>query len=350
MSGLARDNGYRLARLGPVSHRLHVRRTIICALLCLLVLAGALAAAPLGSYQTGFGDLLDVLLRPDRATGQGHAIILDFRLPRILLALLCGAMLGLAGAAMQSVTRNGLADPGLLGVREGASLAVISLVIALPTAPLFLRPLVGMTGGLAVALLVAMIAGNVSRLRFILIGIGVSWALSAALSVILTTAEIRDVQTALIWMAGSLNAASWEELPLALACCTIGATLLLITTRAADTALLGDAAAIGLGVRLRRLAVIRFAAAALLTAACVSTAGSLGFVGLIAPHLARLAIGGGQLALLTGSGVIAAALVLAADTIGRLAFAPLQLPAGIVLSIVGVPVLLALLWQRRNQL
>ena len=125
--------------------------------------------------------------------------------------------------------------------------------------------------------------------------------------------------------------------------------LLLFTARAADVALLGNHAATGLGVRTARLALLRVLAPVVLTAACVSCVGSIGFMGLIAPHMARLVMRGGQTALLMGSAVLGALLVLLADTVGRLAFLPLQLPAGIVISLIGGPFFLLLLWQRRDR-
>lgn len=348
---VARQNGYRLVSLGPMSHRIHMRCVVTLGLLCLFVLAAAFIVAPLGSHEAGVRELLDVLFDPAHATGEGHRIIRDLRLPRIVMALLAGGMLGLSGAALQSLTRNGLADPGLLGVKEGASLSVVALMLLMPSAGLCLRPLAGMAGGFLSALLVASIARDLTRMRFVLIGIGLSWLMSAALSLILTTADIRDVQTAMIWLAGSLNAVSWDIVPIALVCASIGAVILFLTAAAADAALLGNPLATALGVPLRRLSILRFIAPVLLTAACVSCVGSLGFVGLLAPHMARLALrGGGQTALLTSSALFGATLVLIADSIGRLAFAPLQLPAGIVLAVVGVPVLLLLLWKRRDLL
>ncbi len=274
----------------------------------------------------------------------------DIRLPRILMALLCGAMLGLAGAAMQSITRNGLADPGLIGVKEGASIVVLALVLFFPAVGLVWRPLAGMVGGIAVALLVLTLARDCSRPRFILIGIGVSWSLAAAVGIFMTTADVRDVQTAMIWLAGSLQAATWPLLAVAFCWALPGAIILFCTARAADVALLGDRTAIGLGVRLQQLTVLRFFAPVLLTSASVSCVGSLGFVGLMAPHMARFVLRGGQVSLLCGSALIGALLVLATDTLGRLAFAPLQIPAGIVIALVGCPFFVVLLWRRRDAL
>ncbi|HBS0336543.1 TPA: iron ABC transporter permease [Klebsiella pneumoniae] len=314
-----------------------------------LVLAD-IAARTLAAPQELATGAMTALLAPQEMGEQPRFILFDIRLPRILMALLCGAMLGLAGAAMQSITRNGLADPGLIGVKEGASIVVLALVLFFPAVGLVWRPLAGMVGGIAVALLVLTLARDCSRPRFILIGIGVSWSLAAAVGIFMTTADVRDVQTAMIWLAGSLQAATWPLLAVAFCWALPGAIILFCTARAADVALLGDRTAIGLGVRLQRLTVLRFFAPVLLTSASVSCVGSLGFVGLMAPHMARFVLRGGQVSLLCGSALIGALLVLATDTLGRLAFAPLQIPAGIVIALVGCPFFVVLLWRRRDAL
>ncbi|MEJ8212075.1 iron ABC transporter permease, partial [Klebsiella pneumoniae] len=225
-----------------------------------------------------------------------------------------------------------------------------ALVLFFPAVGLVWRPLAGMVGGIAVALLVLTLARDCSRPRFILIGIGVSWSLAAAVGIFMTTADVRDVQTAMIWLAGSLQAATWPLLAVAFCWTLPGAIILFCTARAADVALLGDRTAIGLGVRLQQLTVLRFFAPVLLTSASVSCVGSLGFVGLMAPHMARFVLRGGQVSLLCGSALIGALLVLATDTLGRLAFAPLQIPAGIVIALVGCPFFVILLWRRRDAL
>jgi iron complex transport system permease protein len=290
------------------------------------------------------------LFFPQALNAEQLYIVWDIRLPRLLMALLCGAMLGMAGAAMQSITRNGLADPGLLGVKEGSSVAVLALILLFPALGLAWRPVAGMAGGLLAALIVLLLARDFSRPRFILLGIGVSWTFAAGIGVFMTTADVRDVQTALVWMAGSLHTATWPLLVVATCWALPAALILFVTARASDVALLGHQAAAGLGVRMAWLMRIRFFAPVLLTAACVSCAGSIGFVGLIAPHMARFLRGGGQVALLSGSALLGALLVLVADSLGRLAFAPLQIPAGIVISLTGGPFFLLLLWQRRDRL
>lgn len=347
---LARRNGYALLRAGAVSRRVHLRRAGLTALLLAALGALSLYSLGSGSQDVPLGAVLSALNDTNAGVPALHRIVADLRLPRILLALACGAMLGLSGASLQSLTRNGLADPGLLGVREGASLAILLVFFGFPGLPLALRPVAGIAGGVAAALATIYLCGCVSRLRFILTGIGVSWFLSAIVAMVLLAADADKMQSAMVWLAGNLAATSWEIVTLAGCFLVAGATLLFISAAAGDASELGDGLASGLGVNLKLLAGVRLLAPILLTAACVSVAGSLGFVGLIAPHLARLFVGGGQTSLLAASGLWGAILVLAADTVGRTLFAPLQLPAGIVLAAIGVPALLLLLWRRRHQL
>lgn len=321
----------------------------LAAIMMLMLLALGLYSLSRGSFPLPASTLARALLAPQDMGEQPRFILFDIRLPRILMALLCGAMLGLAGAAMQSITRNGLADPGLIGVKGGQHRGAGAGAV-FPAVGLVWRPLAGMVGGVAVALLVLTLARDCSRPRFILIGIGVSWTLAAAVGIFMTTADVRDVQTAMIWLAGSLQAATWPLLAVAFCWALPGAIILFCTARAADVALLGDRTAIGLGVRLQQLTMLRFFAPVLLTSASVSCVGSLGFVGLMAPHMARFVLRGGQVSLLCGSALIGALLVLVTDTLGRLAFAPLQIPAGIVIALVGCPFFVVLLWRRRDAL
>ncbi|QCI99273.1 FecCD family ABC transporter permease [Agrobacterium larrymoorei] len=341
-------NGYWLLRFQPLSIKLHPLRMLLVTSLALALLALSLLALVSGSGPAGWKELL--ALASNSAEAAGLSIIGDLRLPRTIMALSCGAMLGLSGAALQSLTRNGLADPGLLGVREGAVLVIVSAIIAFPHMPVALRPLLGMAGGFAVAVAIALIAGSLSRMRFVLIGIGFSWLLSAAITMLITVSDIDRVQIALTWMAGSLASVTPEMVPIALTGLLAGSMLMFATARWADVSLLGDSATVGLGVPTKALVIIRLCAPVLMTATAVSCVGGIGFVGLIAPHAARITIGGGQKSLLSGSMFIGAALLAVSDTVGRTAFAPLQIPAGIVLAIIGVPVLLLLLWHRRDQL
>ncbi|ENN6803965.1 iron ABC transporter permease [Enterobacter ludwigii] len=341
--------GLRALRIGTFSTLVRPRALACLALISLAAFILLGFGLMHGSLPIPTSAIGRALLYPQSLEADTRYIVMDIRLPRLLMAVLCGAMLGMAGAAMQSVTRNGLADPGLIGVKEGCSAAVLVLIFQFPALSLAWRPLAGMAGGILTALLVVALARDISRPRFILTGIGVSWAFAAAMGVFMTTADVRDVQTAMLWLAGSLHAANWTLVGIAVAWTLPAFALLLLTARAADVALMGNPTATGLGVHTSRLALLRVLAPVVLTAACVSCVGSIGFVGLIAPHMARLLLRGGQTALLAGSAVLGALLVLLADNVGRLAFLPLQLPAGVVISLIGGPFFLLLLWQRRDR-
>lgn len=342
----ALTGGCLVVRMGGLSLRLHPARLRRCGALAMTLAVGAVAALALGSQAVPWPALWGWGAADDVAAAQ---MVLALRLPRVLLALTCGGMLGLAGAGLQSLTRNGLADPGLIGVREGAALAVVLAILALPALPLAWRPVWGLAGGLAAALAVMAVCRGTAGMRFVLVGIGVSWLLAALLAMVLVAADVSAMQVAMTWLAGSLNGASWDRVVLAGLCLGAGGAVLGLTVRGAAVAALGRPLAAGLGLRPGVLDAVRLAAIVLLVAGGVSVAGRLGFVGLVAPHLARLSLAGGEGSHLAGAALWGALLVVAADTVGRVAFAPLQIPAGIVLAAIGVPVLLWLVWRRRHQ-
>ncbi|XBS71492.1 iron ABC transporter permease [Acerihabitans sp. KWT182] len=348
MSRLLQRAGLRLFRRGAYSLLLRPAALRLSAAMACMALALLLFGLGRGTLPVPVSAIASALFYPESLNSLQSYIVWDIRLPRLLMALFIGAMLGMAGCAMQSITRNGLADPGLLGVKESAGVAVLTQILLFPSVGLAWRPLTGMAGGVSAALLLLALARDYSRPRFILTGIGISWIFAAGIGVFITTADIRDVQTALVWMAGSLNAATWPLLIIAACWATPAALLLFFTAKAADVALLGDSTATGLGVGVSRLTLLRFIAPVLLTATSVSCVGGIGFVGLMAPHITRLLIRGGQTAQLGGSATAGALLVLLADTLGRQAFAPLQLPAGIIISLLGGPFFLLLLWRRRD--
>lgn len=342
--------GLRVLRIGQGSWLIRPAALLWMTILLLLALGSALYSLSQGTLSLPFSAVMRGLFPVQQSDSDWQYIIHDIRLPRLLMALLCGAMLGAAGAAMQSLTRNGLADPGLIGVKEGCSVCVLLLIFQFPAAALYWRPIFGLLGGGLTALLVVFLAREVSRPRFVLIGIGVSWMFAAALGIFMTTADIRDVQTALLWLAGSLHAANWPLFLIAGSFALPTFVWLLMTARSADIAALGSETAKGLGLRMSRQAFQQLLAPVILTAASVACVGSIGFVGLMAPHMTRFLLRGGQVTLIVGSALIGALFVVISDSIGRLAFLPLQLPAGIIIAMIGGPFFLLLLWRRRDHL
>jgi iron complex transport system permease protein len=318
-----------------------------------LLLLGTLAALILTAFCLGarsipVATILGWLLRHDMDPTQS-LILTELRAPRICLAVLCGAALALAGALTQQITRNGLADPSLIGVREGAALCIVALLLLWPGAPLTLRPAVGLGGGLAVGILISILTRGASPLKFVMIGIGISWCLSSLLVIFLASADISSLQRVMLWLAGSVEAADWPAVQLAAAILGLAGIAVLGVARHAQLDDMGQAASIALGVSQVRVRAICLVAAVFLVAGAVSVAGGLGFVGLIAPHIARFLPRQGFRGRLISSAIIGALLVLAADTLGRTVFAPVTLPAGIMLAAVGAPVLILLLWLRRKK-
>lgn len=354
MSGvqvLAKAGPRRLLRVGPwIAVRYSPRAVGRAAVILLAVLAIFIVILPIGSFDVPRDRVWATLFHPSQASSDEYLIVWQFRIPRILLGILVGAMLAVAGACMQSVTRNGLADPGLIGVTEGATVVILFTVVVRTGISPEWFPALGMVGGALVAGLVLLLSRRAAGVKFILIGIGVSAFLSACISIFITYGNITQVQSAMVWMAGSLSPASWDILLRATPWALAGFAAAFLTSRATDAALLGDAASTSLGVRTRSLRLVLIVTSVALTAASVAAVGTLGFVGLIGPHLARFLVGTNQAALIGGSAACGGFLVLLADSLGRLTFAPLQIPAGIVMALIGVPFFLWLLWKRRHTL
>lgn len=325
---------------GPFGARLPRRGVVVLASLlacCGLVVGISLAT---GSYGLTLAQVWATLTgtppEPMAAT-----VVFEFRLPRVIVALLCGGMLALSGAVLQAVTRNGLADPSLLGVSQGAALAVVGLIVLFPEAPHGMRTPLAFLGAVLATLVVQAVASGpqgAGPLRLILAGVGLSAFLSALIGAMLTHGNLQEAQSALGWLAGSVNAASWAEVQ----GLTIAALLILPAVVALArplTALrFGPEVATGLGLSVRTARGGAVILAVLAAAGAVAAVGPLGFVGLIAPHMAaRLARTGTGLHL-ANSAIMGALVVALADLLGRAVFASLQIPAGLVTALIGVPV------------
>ena len=313
------------------------------------VVVAALLGLALGSRPLAVLDVLDAL----RGHGFGDAAIIvrDQRLPRTLLGLLVGAALGIGGAVAQSLTRNPLADPGLLGVSAGAALAIVAgtfLLGVTTLAPQLLLAVVGATlAGCAVLLLGSTTAVARTPQGLALVGV----ALSAVLGSIASTVVLLDAQTLdeyRFWLVGSLAGRGSSTLATVLGPIVVGSVLALLATRSLDALALGDDSAQALGVRLRRARLLAGAAVVVLTGAAVAAAGPLAFVGLAVPHAARVLSGPRTAWLVVFSAGLGAALLVLADVVGRLVIRPNELPAGVVIAVVGAPLALLLLRRART--
>jgi iron complex transport system permease protein len=288
---------------------------------------------------------------------QQEAVLFAIRLPRVLLSLAVGAALAAAGAAMQGLFRNPLADPGLIGVSGGAALAAVAAIVLgdkvfhLLDARVrpWALPVAAFAGGLAATDVVRRLGlrdGHASIATILLAGVAINALSGAGIGLLTFLADEQQLRTLVFWTMGSLGSATWSTLPLALPLIILPTILLMRSTRALDAFALGEREAGHLGVDVERLKRRLFVLVALATGAAVSVCGIIGFVGLVVPHLLRLACGPGHRLVLPGAALLGGALLTAADLAARLMVAPAELPIGVVTALVGGPFFLWLLVRR----
>ena len=268
---------------------------------------------------------------------------MNIRLPRTLVAALVGINLALSGAILQAVMRNPLADPHIIGISSGAGLMGILVMLALPGYGFLITP-AAFVGAMGAAVLIYLLAwkNGIQPIRIILAGVAVSAFLGAGISALMIFYSDR-VHSALIWMVGGLSARSWPHVAMLWPYTLGGALLAFASARHINILQLGDELAKGLGLRVELTRLLLTSVAALLAASAVSVVGLLGFVGLIVPHAARLMIGSDYRFLLPGTALLGVGMVSFSDTFARVAFAPVELPVGIIMAVLGAPFFLFLL-------
>lgn len=323
--------------------------------LCLLLLASAVLAVTFGPADITPAEVWTTILHhlglvPESPVSRlRDAIVWDLRLPRVIAALGVGAGLALAGAVMQALTRNPLADPYLLGLSSGAALGAVALVVFGLTAFVPLGAFVGSLAALALALAVTQLLGGTTPVRAILAGISISALASAATSFIIFWSATGDsYREILSWLMGSLSGSNWFDAALVVGALIVCAPVMLLSARGLDAFAFGDKAAASLGVDVARLRWVLLLASALLTGIMVAIGGAIGFVGLVVPHVVRLAMGSGHRRLLPTSMLVGAIFMLWADTMARTVFDPRELPVGIVTALVGAPAFLLVLMRFRR--
>lgn len=298
--------------------------------------AGALIAPLLG--QSGDGNTANLL-------------VTTIRLPRVLLAALVGAALAVAGAVMQALFRNPLAEPGITGVSSGAAAAaVVAIVSGLSALAWWTLPLSAFIGALAATAVVHVVSGA-SRGRtstIILVGIAVNALLGAVVAAVLANApEAGDVQRVMFWLNGDLTASTWSDVSIAALGIPLGILVLFATAGALDLFSISETQAASTGVNVVLTRQIALGAAALITATAVSVTGVISFVGLVVPHLVRLVFGPQHGRLLVLSAVVGAIFLVLADLLARMLFYPITLQTGTVTAFVGAPVLLLLVLRKK---
>jgi iron complex transport system permease protein len=325
--------------------RLALRQTLVVALAVVVALAAAAASLTLGAVHVPLHDVIDALTGRAEA-GPLREIVLSLRVPRMVEAIIVGAALGVSGVLLQGALGNPLASPDIVGVTGGAGFGAILVLLAFPSAVALLPVGALVFGALAGAIVLAIAwsgpsAGATGRL--ILAGIAVA-ALFGAGTTSLMVAFSDRVQSAVLWMAGGLSSDGWSDLRVAWPYFAAGFLIAAVLARPLDRLALGDDVAESLGAHPRRVRLAAVAGATLLASAAAALVGLLGFLGLVIPHLVRMAGGtAGHRYVMGTSALVGAALLLAGDTLARTVLAPIELPVGPFMVVLGVPVFLWLL-------
>lgn len=277
-------------------------------------------------------------------------IVWELRLPRTILAAICGAGLAVCGAVLQSLLRNPLADPFLLGISAGAStgaVAVVVLGVGLGTVGITTGAFLGAVTAFTLVIALATIAGG-GTARVILAGVAGTQLFAAITSfIVVTSADAEQTRGVLFWLLGSLSGARWDDVALAGVVCAMVVTVCLSRAGDLDAFAFGQDAAAALGVSVGRVRALLLGVTALLTATLVAAAGAIGFVGLVVPHAARLLVGPGHRSLLPVTALTGAVLLVWVDALARTVAAPLEVPVGVATALVGVPAFAVLLARRR---
>ena len=333
-----------------MARRRNIRPGVALALLAAALFLALVAGVAFGAVPVAPANVIGALGRAltGRPSGMIDTLVLQVRLPRVVLAALVGAALAAAGAIFQALFRNPLADPYILGISSGAGLgAVIALTLTAQATALRYGavPLAAFIGALLTMMLVTRLAswrGRLDTASLLLAGVAVSYTLAALTSFLMVFAR-EQMATVVFWMMGGLSGASWPYVAIIAPMFVVGAVVSLTFTRELNLMLLGDERAGHLGVDVRRFKLYALATASLLTAAAVAVAGLIGFVGLMVPHMVRLTLGPDHRVLLPASLLGGAIVLVFADLVARTILAPVEIPVGIVTALVGGPFFLWLL-------
>jgi iron complex transport system permease protein len=331
---------------GGYSVRLDVRTAVVVALLVVAALAASVVLIGTGDFEIPAADVVRTLL------GDGNAgqefIVNELRLPRVLVGLLVGAALGLGGALFQSIARNPLGSPDVLGLGQGATAGALTMIVLFQGSAVEVAG-GALVGGLVTGLAIYLLAWKrgVHGYRLVLVGIGVSAFITAVNGYLLTKADFVDAARAVVWMTGSLDGRDWDQVRPLLVLCAVLVPLVLVYGRPLRMLEMGDDVANALGVRVERTRLVLLTASVLLTAAATAAAGPVSFVALTAPQLAR------RLTRSPGPNLMpamfmGAALLIVADFASQRAFGADQLPVGVVTGVLGGGYLLWLLVTQRK--
>ncbi|NFR87926.1 iron ABC transporter permease [Clostridium sp. ZS2] len=321
------------------------RFTLIIGVLMILIITTILIGLNMGSLAIEPSDVIKTLM------GQGsksHEIaIFKLRLPRIVIGILVGTALAIAGTILQGVTKNYLADSGILGINSGAALFVVIYIYimngdiydGISNMTIFTMPIVALSGAIFGAFLIYILAwkNGINSSRLLLIGIGINVAFTSILTIFQLRFTTQEFNRVMAWTSGSIWGASWKYVLAVLPFILIFTLLTIYKARYLDVLNLGDEVATGLGVEVEKERRKLIIYAVILAGVATSVAGSIAFLGLVAPHIARKLVGPKHKKLILTSALVGSLILLIGDTIARNIIAPMELPVGIVVAIIGVP-------------
>lgn len=321
------------------------KNIFILLILIALIFATFLISLNLGSFSMNPLEVIKTLI------GQGskshNIVIFDIRLPRIIIALLVGTALATAGTLLQGVTKNDLADSGILGINSGAALFVVVYIFfmngnvyeGVSNFTIFTMPIVALSGALFGAFLIYILAwkNGISSSRLILVGIGINITFSSILTIFQLKFTTQEFNRVMAWTQGSIWGSNWKYVMAIAPLIIVFMTLTIYKSRYLDILNLGDEVSINLGINVERERGKLIIYAVILAGVATSVAGSISFLGLISPHIARKLVGPNHNTLIPISALIGTLILLIGDTISRNLLAPIEVPVGIVVAIIGVP-------------
>ncbi|WP_349409179.1 iron ABC transporter permease [Pseudalkalibacillus sp. SCS-8] len=334
-----------------------VDQKAVLSILGLLVAAFALLVISVGIGEMKIHPVDVVKTFVGMGTEMNELVIMSFRLPRIILALLAGIALAVSGAILQGIIRNPLASPDIIGITGGASLAVVTFLTVFSargtalTVSIKWLPVAAFLGALLLGVLVYLLSwrNGVTPVRLVLIGIGLAAAMQALTNMMILFGPLYLASQAHIWITGSVNGANWSQISTLAPWVLLLLFLVWIYARRLNIQELGEEVAKGFGSIVQRDRMILLLFSTALAGGAVAFVGGIGFVGLIAPHISRKLVGSSFGALIPASALVGGILVMGADLIARTAFSPLEIPAGVFTSAIGAPYFIYLLYRSRNQ-
>ncbi|MEK4523349.1 iron ABC transporter permease [Psychrobacillus sp. FSL W7-1457] len=316
-----------------------------------LILVTAFVSAGIGYSSLSFDRLIPTIL--GNGSFKEEFVLFSIRLPRIIITLLAGMALALSGAILQGITRNDLADPGIIGINSGAGVAIALFFLFFPIDPgsfIYLLPLVAFLGALLTAFLIYIFSYNrevgLQPVRLVLIGVGFSMALSGLMIVLISSADTKKVDFIANWLAGNIWGADWPFILALLPWLIVLVPFTMYRANRLNLLGLSEPAAIGVGVSIEKERIIFLMVAVALAAAAVSVTGGIAFIGLMAPHIAKSLVGPRHQLFLPIAILLGGWLLLLADTIGRNILEPSGIPTGIVVSLIGAPYFMYLLLKK----